>query len=85
MAAPALMHRSHHFPFPSENTAVDNTINDWYNWAYKNRIVIAITGGHTAFTPDGVPASLQEMKDLIWQQIALSLPKKITATAAKKQ
>ena len=43
---------------------VDTTITEWFNWAYKNRIVIAMTGGHTAFTPDGVPVSLQEMMEL---------------------
>ncbi len=43
---------------------VDTTITEWYNWAYKNRIVIGMTGGHTAFTPDGVPVSLQEMMEL---------------------
>jgi hypothetical protein len=43
---------------------VDNTITEWYNWAYKNRIVIGMTGGHTAFTPDGVPVSLQKMMEL---------------------
>jgi len=43
---------------------VDTTITEWYNWAYKNRIVIGMTGGHTAFTPDGVPVSLQKMMEL---------------------
>jgi len=43
---------------------VDTSITEWYNWAYKNRIVIGMTGGHTAFTPDGVPVSLQQMMEL---------------------
>jgi hypothetical protein len=43
---------------------VDTTITEWFNWAYKNRIVIAMTGGHTAFTPDGVPVSLKQMMEL---------------------
>jgi len=43
---------------------VDNTITEWFNWTYKNCIVIAMTGGHTAFTPDGVPVSLQKMMEL---------------------
>ncbi len=43
---------------------LDTSITEWYNWAYKNRIVIAMTGGHMAFTPDGVPVSLQEMMEL---------------------
>jgi len=42
---------------------VDTSITEWFNSAYKNRIVIGMTGRHTAF-PDGVPVSLQEMMEL---------------------
>jgi len=44
----------------AEKPVVDNTVNEWFTWARKQRIVIAMTG-NTAHTPDAEPVSLQEI------------------------
>jgi len=46
-----------------EKPVVDNTVNEWFNWARKQRIVIAMTGD-VAYTPDGEPVSLREIMEL---------------------
>lgn len=42
---------------------INNSVKDWFEWARKQRIVIAMTG-EIAYTPDGEPVSLREMMSL---------------------
>jgi len=46
-----------------QKTQVSNDVSEWFNWARKQRIVIAMTGG-TAYTPEGEPVSIREMMEL---------------------
>jgi len=46
-----------------ENPVVDNTVNEWFNWARGRRIVLAMSGD-VAYTPDGEPVSLRKMMEL---------------------
>ncbi len=42
---------------------MSNEVNEWFTWARKERIVIAMTGD-VVYTPEGKPLSLREMMDL---------------------
>ncbi|MDM9583071.1 hypothetical protein [Nostoc sp. GT001] len=42
-------------------TTVTTDVSDWFNWARKQGIVLAMTGGQWAYLPDGSQASLEEM------------------------
>jgi len=46
-----------------QKSQVSNDVSEWFNWARKQRIVIAMTGG-TAYTPEGEPVSIREMMEL---------------------
>jgi hypothetical protein len=46
-----------------QKSQVSNEVNEWFTWARKQRIVIAMTG-ETAYTPDGEPVSIREMMEL---------------------
>jgi len=46
-----------------QKSQVSNEVNEWFTWARKQRIVIAMTGG-TGYTPDGEPVSIREMMEL---------------------
>jgi len=46
-----------------QKTQVSNDVSEWFNWARKQRIVIAMTDGW-AYTPEGEAVKLGEMMDL---------------------
>jgi len=43
----------------SEKSQVSNEVNEWFNWARKQRIVIGMTNGF--YTPEGEAVKLEEM------------------------
>jgi len=46
-----------------QKTQVTNDVNEWFNWARKQRIVIGMSG-EVGYTPDGEPVSIREMMEL---------------------
>lgn len=42
-------------------TAVTTDVSDWFTWARKQRLVLAMAGGKWAYLPDGSQAELEEM------------------------
>lgn len=42
-------------------TTVTTDVNDWFKWAHRKRIVLAMAGGQWAYLPDGSQAPLEEM------------------------
>lgn len=42
-------------------TAVTTDVSDWFTWARKQRIVLAMAGGKWAYLPDGSQVELEEM------------------------
>jgi len=46
-----------------QKSQVSNDVSEWFNWARKQRIIIAMTDGW-AYTPEGEAVKLGEMMDL---------------------
>jgi len=46
-----------------QKSQVSNDLSEWFNWARKQRIVIAMTDGW-AYTPEGEAVKIEEMMNL---------------------